>query len=227
MINIKKSENPPKCLSEEKKKANGDYKCGTVLVRLKEDFHNKCYLCEEKEPSTINVEHLIPHRGDKDLEFDWDNLFWAYGHCNNLKSDKYDNIINCTNTSIIVTDILKFEINPFPYDEAKIFALSEETSVTETATLLNEIYNGTTILKTLEGENIRKKLINEIKLFNENLHEYFEPALTNEEKERLKNKIKRSLSVEAPFTAFKIWVIKNNTKLYELFGELLPDFKSN
>ena len=104
MINIKKSEHPPKCLSEEKKKANGDYKCGEVLDRLKEDFHNKCYLCEEKEPSTINVEHFIPHQGNKDLKFDWKNLFWACGHCNNTKLAKYKNIIDCTDFSRIVTD---------------------------------------------------------------------------------------------------------------------------
>jgi hypothetical protein len=227
MINLHKSENPPKCLSEEKKKANGDYKCGEVLKRLKEDFYNKCYLCEEKEPSTINVEHLIPHKGGKELKFDWNNLFWACGHCNNTKLDKYNKILDCTDFSKIITDLLKFEINPFPFELAKISALSKKKDVVETATLLNEIYNGTTILKTIEGDNKRTKLIKELVLFNEKLHEYFEPGLSDEEKEKLKNKIRRSLSIEAPFTAFKIWVIKNNTKLAELFSDLLPDFQSN
>ena len=31
MINITKSQPAPECLSKEKEKANGDYKCGEVL----------------------------------------------------------------------------------------------------------------------------------------------------------------------------------------------------
>ncbi|MCP5046806.1 MAG: HNH endonuclease, partial [bacterium] len=68
-----------------------------VLERVKRDFKNKCYICEYKEPPSINIEHFLPHRGDKDLKFDWDNLFWSCAHCNNTKGDKFDNILNCTN----------------------------------------------------------------------------------------------------------------------------------
>ena len=44
MINITKSQPAPLCLSTEKEKANGDYKCGEVLKRITKDFHNKCYI---------------------------------------------------------------------------------------------------------------------------------------------------------------------------------------
>ena len=224
MINIKKSKPAPLCLSEEKKKTNGDYKCGEVLTRLKNDFHNKCYLCEEKEPSSINVEHLFPHKGDKNKKYDWNNLFWSCVHCNNTKLAKYENIINCTNFSQIVTDLLKFEINPFPFEQTFISPQTEEYKVVQTAKLLNEIYNGTTKLKNIEGENKRKKLITEIIEFNEKLHEYFETGLTNDEKIQIKIKLRRYLSIESPFTAFKIWIIKNNTKLNNIFGDLLPKY---
>lgn len=225
MINIKKSDKVPKCLSHEKKKKNGDYKCGEVLHRIQDDFFNKCYLCEEKNPSTINVEHFRPHKGNKDLKFDWRNLYYSCGHCNNTKLDKYDSILDCTDFSRIITDLLKFEISPFPYEKADIKPLSKEDDVVQTAQLLNDIYNGTTVLKTIEAENKRNKLIKEIIYFNDILHHYFEPGLSIQEKEIIKSKIKQVLNVDTPFTAFKIWIIKKNRKLNELFGMLIPKMK--
>lgn len=45
------------------------------------------------------VEHLLPHKNGKykDRKFDWENLFWACGHCNGIKNqNKYDEgILNC------------------------------------------------------------------------------------------------------------------------------------
>lgn len=221
MINIKKSQPAPLCLSDEKAKANGDYKCGNVLTRLKEDFHNKCYLCEEREPSTINVEHFKPHKNNKDLKFDWNNLFLSCGHCNNIKLAKYDNLIDCTDSSEIVTDLLKFEIKPFPKEKVKITPLISRPETNSTAQLLNEIYNGTTELKSIEGLNIRYKLILEIVEFGRLLQEYYDYGITEEEKEYLQKKIKQKLSKEAPFTAFKIWIIKDNEELLKEFYSLI------
>ena len=221
MINIKKSQPAPLCLSDEKEKANGDYKCGNVLKRLKEDFYNKCYICEEHEPSTINVEHLKPHKKDKNLMFDWNNLFLSCGHCNNIKLAKYDNIINCTDNSEIITDLLKFEIKPFPREKAKITPLISRLDINSTAQLLNEVYNGTTELKNIEGLNIRNKLIRELVEFGRLLQEYYDFGLDKEDKEYLQKKIKQRLSKEAPFTAFKIWIIKDNEELLKEFKGLI------
>ena len=222
MINIIKSQPAPLCLSKEKGKANGDYKCGEVLKRIHDDFHNKCYICEEKEPSTINVEHFKPHKGNNDLKFDWDNLFLSCGHCNNTKLAKYDNIIDCTDNKTLVLDLLKFEINPFPKEKAKITALTSDIPTVLTSQLLNEVYNGTTELKTIEGGNIRNKLIKELIEFQKILQSYYyEPGLTIEDKAELKNKLKRKLSPEAAFTAFKYWVIKNNDELATEFEDLI------
>jgi len=104
MINVIRSQPAPTCLSIEKKKKNGDYKCAEVLKRLIIDFKNKCYICEQNEPTTINIEHLKPHKGNKELKFDWNNLFLSCGHCNNVKSLKYENIIDCTDSSLIIVD---------------------------------------------------------------------------------------------------------------------------
>ncbi len=227
MVNIKRSQPAPKCLSVEKLKKNGDYKCGNVIERLQHDFHNKCYLCEEKEPSTINVEHLVPHKGtNKDLMFDWNNLFWSCGHCNNTKLAKYEKVLDCTNNSKHILDLLKFEIRPFPVEVVEVFPLNQDVSVIETAQLLNEIYNGTTKLKITEGLNIKKKILDELISFNELLHEYF----NNDDKsviEKVKEKVEQKLSTNSAFTAFKVWIVKSNSKLYEEFGEMIPQLKNN
>ena len=223
MINIIKSQPAPPCLSEEKEKVSGDYKCGEVLNKLQEDFHNKCYLCEEKEPTTINVEHFIPHKNNNiELKFDWNNLFLACGHCNNVKSAKYDNLLNCTDSSQKITELLQFDIKPFPREKVQISALISDVKVEQTAKLLNEIYNGTTELKTIEGQNIRDKLIRELIEFNRILSEYFyEHGLSKDDKVELKKKIQRKLSPKTAFTAFKIWIIKNNEDLLNEFKDLL------
>lgn len=81
-------------LEEEKKKVHGSYRLDEVITALKEEFHDKCYICEQKHITSINIEHFTPHKGNKDLMFDWYNLYWVCSHCNNIKLAKYDNILD-------------------------------------------------------------------------------------------------------------------------------------
>lgn len=53
-----------------------------------------------KEATSFQIEHLIPYRGDVELKYDWNNLLWACAHCNNIKLDKYDPIIDCTKEDV-------------------------------------------------------------------------------------------------------------------------------
>jgi len=62
-------------LNHQKSLCSGKYNTDEVLEALKSIFGTKCYLCEYKDVRDYNVEHLKPHRKDKDLKFDWDNLF--------------------------------------------------------------------------------------------------------------------------------------------------------
>lgn len=70
-------------LEKEKQKKNGNYNASEIFDAINEIFHGKCYLCEQR--GFYQVEHLIPHKGNKDLEFEWNNLFLACPHCNNIK----------------------------------------------------------------------------------------------------------------------------------------------
>ena len=99
MIYFQKYKEFPGCLQIEKDKEiqgtkkDGDYKCRCVLRILRDDFKNKCYICERKDIADINVEHFKPHRNkNRDLKFDWNNLFYACGHCNNIKLAQYNDI---------------------------------------------------------------------------------------------------------------------------------------
>ena len=221
MIYLPKSQDAPPCLMIEKQKVNGNCNCEGVLDALKKDFNNKCYICETKGPHSINNEHFKPHRGNKDLKFDWENLFYCCVHCNNNKGDReeFDDILNCTVDSDGVDIKIKYEINPFPREKVIITALENTNRVNNTVKLLNEVYNGTTPLKLIESANIRAMLLKEIRNFQDLLFEYDDDSYTNEEKLDLKSKIVRDLRSTSNFTAFKRWIIRNSQHFAPDFSE--------
>lgn len=94
MVKVERTPTPPASLTREKAKANGSYREPDVMSQLEQDFHKKCYLCEIDELQSVEVEHLYPHGGDKDLKFDWDNLFLSCAHCNSVKNQvKYSGVV--------------------------------------------------------------------------------------------------------------------------------------
>lgn len=86
-------------LKREKLK-NGSYNTPEVNAALKEMFHGKCYICENKQITSYQIEHLIAHRGNKDIKYDWNNLFLSCAHCNNTKMDKFTPIVDCTKENV-------------------------------------------------------------------------------------------------------------------------------
>ncbi|MDR1022206.1 MAG: HNH endonuclease [Prevotellaceae bacterium] len=223
MVYLEKSQPAPTSLAVEKRKANGDYKKEDVLERLKNDFKNKCYICELKAPTSINVEHFEPHKGDIDKKFDWNNLFLSCAHCNNTKlaQTKYDNILNCTNKTHDVENRLQYIFSPFPVEHIDIVALDDSAKTQNTKALLLAIYNGSTPLKKLESANLRTHILNEIKDFQQLLLSYFSDTVSAEEKRLLLSKICTHISRESHFTAFKRWIIKEDPKLSKEFEKYI------
>ena len=217
MVYFEKSQPSPDCLETEKAKTNGDYKCANVLERIKDDFKNKCYICEYKEPVAINVEHFRPHEGDVNLKFDWNNLFWSCSHCNNTKLANYQNILNCTDDTDDVENKLKYIFKPFPYEQVEIVELDNSPETIMTRELLTAVYNGTTKLKTIESANLRNKLLEEIMDFQKQLCEYFKDTNSLEDKEYFLIKIRGHIHRGSNFTAFKRWIILENEKLKNEF----------
>jgi hypothetical protein len=216
MVYFAKSQPAPESLAAEKTKANGSYREEDVLLRLQSDFFNKCYLCEDKELTSINVEHFAPHRGNKALKFDWNNLFFACFHCNNIKSDRYENILNCTAAADGVDTKIYYAINSFPKEVVTIAAREQnDERVNNTVRLLSAVYNGTSSMKKLESHNLRKKIVREINEFQKLLLAYFEP---DSNREALKPQIEAHLQATSAFTAFKRWIVRDNDTFGEIFS---------
>lgn len=211
MYNVDRSFPEPQSLKIEKLKISGKYNSEDVLERLVEDFFNKCYLCEEKEISGINVEHLKPHKGDIDKKFQWENLFLVCPHCNNTKLGNEDEILDCTNPSHKVYEWIEYNFTSFPKTKVELKIINNIDIVNNTVTLLDKIYNGSTVNKKFEADNIKKKIMREIQSFENLIFEY----VYNSKKE-LVEEIKEKLSRKSAFSAFKRWIIKNNARYKEL-----------
>lgn len=218
MIHFPKFQPAPPSLAVEKEKANGTYRQEDVILQLQIDFKNKCYLCEEKEPTSINIEHFIAHKGNIDLKFDWNNLFFACVHCNSTKQELIsisDNILNCTRLEDQVDRQIHHYLKTFPKETVIITAKEKEVKVQNTVALLDAIYNGTTPSKKMESNNLRKKILKEIKQFQTLLENYLNAET---DKEVFQSQINKELSMESAFTAFKRWIIWDNETLKKVFS---------
>lgn len=202
---------------EEAKAKNASYNTLEVNSALREMFHGKCYICENKEITSYQIEHLIPYRGNKELKYDWNNLFLSCAHCNNIKLDKYVPIIDCTKEN--VEEYIAFRKKGyFGTEEELVFEkLDSRKETINTVKLLEEVYYGFTPQKKMESKILRRTLRKELSQFKEYVREYQEAE--DEEKEDLKYLIKKQLEDSSPFAAFKRWLIRDNKESY---SELLP-----
>ena len=142
MIKIDRTSTPPASLAIESKKAHGCYTSEDVISQLKKDFHSKCYLCELKDLTDIEVEHLLPHydRKIKERVFDWNNLFYACPHCNSIKNNRmYDEkILDCCRVdpeSLLDHIYQEGKVNVRPHDPA-----TQDERVIMTADLLENCF---------------------------------------------------------------------------------------
>ena len=194
------------------KAKKGAYNTPEVNAALKEMFHGKCYICENKQVTSYQIEHLKAHRGNMDLKYDWNNLFLACAHCNNTKLDKYEPIIDCTKEN--VEELIAFRKEGyFGMDEKLIFdVLDFKIETQNTVKLLQEVYYGSTPQKKMEAKILRKTLRKELSKFKEYVREYKEAE--DEEKDDLKCLLQQQLKDSSPFAAFKRWLIRDNKEAY-------------
>lgn len=221
MIKVKRSQPEPDCLKQEKNKKAGNYRCEEVLHRLKSDFLNKCYLCEQKAPISINVEHFKPQSRFPELRCEWTNLFFACAHCNATKQAKqeFDNILDCTHDP--VETAIQYDFKPFPKEKPRFIPLQQNDRTQATANLLDACYNGSTIHQQIEASNLRSMLLAEIRRFQMHLLEYYDEENTLDERAVFKQQVIKSLRKNTAFTAFKRWIIRANPSLMAEFHDFL------
>jgi hypothetical protein len=207
-------------LQAEKLKATGTYRIDAVLFQLKTDFYNKCYLCEDS-PQSVNVEHFVPHKNNLDLKFSWDNLFWACGHCNNIKGGGFDNILNCA-TDFDIEGKLEYVFSPFPSEGVIINDLQGATESQLTAKLLVSIYNGTTTLKRIESSELRKKIARQLLELNDHVVKFEGAEGDTEVREYLGELIKAKVRVSAKFASFsRAYLRRFPSSLQKLRNEIV------
>jgi hypothetical protein len=194
--------------------SDNDYRSGVVFNTLVEDCHSKCYICEDK-PTSINVEHIVPHRSDIALRFDWNNLFLACGHCNNIKGARYDDIINPTAIDPESCIALSVEIDENFVEYVGVAVLNKDAVTLKTAELLGYVYNGgSTSIKEVECANLRNEhLLPDVQRFRQYIKGYCaEPGLGYDVL------IKKEISRSAKFAAFKRKIVRDNPELSAEFA---------
>ncbi|MBY8287947.1 hypothetical protein KW528_17940 [Vibrio fluvialis] len=209
-------------LLHQKGLANGKYDSDEILEQLKDDFKGKCYICEDSVKS-MRIEHFRPQSLGDDEKFDWFNLFNACEHCNAIKSDDYQNLIDCTKD--YPDKKIKFEVEPLnTIGEQVVITIVEEEQVhDDTINLLSAVYCGTdkykqTKRKQLEAQNIVRDLMEEINDFEDLISNYIKSPEQHEIDD-----IRYEVNNESKFTAFKRWVVLNNPEYKEMFHNLFFD----
>ena len=125
---------------------------------------------------------------DRDLKFDWNNLFLSCGHCNNIKKEHYNPILDCT--KVEVDKKIAFRKKGYFGIEEKLefTPLEDSIEIKNTIELLKNIYEGNTPQKRLEAVTIRKELRKELFKFKEAIREYED---TEESKKKIQELIYR------------------------------------
>lgn len=207
MVKVQRSFPAPASLETESRKLSGSYCEPDVIERLKQDFHNKCYICELKDLQDTEVEHLVPHHNGRypERKFDWNNLFWSCGHCNKVKNQqKYEGgILDCCRQ-----DPEKAVCFRLKGDGVLVQAKhAEDTKAVLTAELVQEVFNRkNTGMRIYKSDMRLKELKKEMNL----LYDSLECIKVNPDSKIAQRKLKALLRRESKFAAFKRNYIREN-----------------
>jgi hypothetical protein len=190
---------------DEAKSSNREeaYRSGEVFRTLKSDFHRKCYICEDDEITAINVEHFEPHKGDLNKKYDWNNFFLSCGHCNNLKSQHFWPLLNCTVEEDKIWESIEIRFVPFPKHTVKVVfhpQPGKETECENTRKLLYQSLSGEgcTPIKKEEARSLRKKM-------NRVFADIYK-AIRKEDFDT----VKQMVADDAPFAGMLRWLLKKH-----------------
>lgn len=217
MVKIERNPVPPPSLAVEKQKATGVYNKSDVILRLKEDSHDKCYICELGGLSDPEVEHLKPHHGRTIPErvFDWNNLFYVCPHCNNIKKEsKYDDkIIDCCEE-----DPEKMLEQCYEEGHVNVHNIVNEERAIMTADLIQECFEKrNTGIREAACQHRIDRLVEEMNF----LYKTLEKHKKDPEMQRCKRTLKATLSRSSIFSAFKRNYVRKHIKHYPDLEEFL------
>lgn len=172
MVKVERNPVAPASLAQEKANGTTNYRGFDVVQRLREDFHEKCYLCEIDKVQDPQIEHLKAHHNgqDRDRMFDWNNLFFSCSHCNSIKNRRIyeESVLDCCREEperYISQELLDSHVRVLPLNE------SDEARMT--AQLITECFERTNTGIRIHACNIRVNALQEtMSIFYRNLCEY-------------------------------------------------------
>lgn len=217
MFNVIRNIPAPQCL------ARGVYNHRTVVDALETIFHGKCYLCEQGELMDPEIEHFIPHRGCYALKYSWDNLFWACSRCNSIKSDNYDNLLDCTSTDFdVFSEIVHLAGNAIN-NGVQIYPRRKRPSrkVLNTVELLDQCFNSSnTGLRGITKVNLMEKLYEELYYFTGWRMKLVSARSTAIEIQDAKDKLKAMCGISYQFSVFWRWHILTDIRVRKKFPNI-------
>lgn len=217
MFNVTRSEESPTSLE-----TRTSYRGQDVYDALMHTFSGKCYICEDKGLTSINIEHLSPHENDVDLKYAWENLCLACSRCNNIKGHRFNNLIDCTNPSQDAFLLVKLLPPRMPDAKVRVYPMEDSDSVNQTAELLDRVFNSKhTIEKAITGEELRRRIFKKAYKILEHQNTYFDDESPQADKDIALERLKVLMKKEQAFSAFLRWLVIESPMLAELLeGEM-------
>lgn len=219
MFNVKKFDTSPESLKEKK-----HYDGEDVYNQLRIDFHDKCYICETPQPLSINIEHFISHKNkDENKKYDWNNLYFSCGRCNNIKGARYDDIIDCCDENMDVHKAIRLLPPRTPHaSNLEISARLNDLKVHKTVELLSEVYNNSnTINKEVSAEFLRERIFQQYVSLYKYILIWYSPESFPQEKEDARERMKLFIAASSPYSAFMRNLLLDDEKLKILVEELV------
>lgn len=217
MVKIERSFPAPSSLAIEAKKISGVCTKPDVIERLRSDFHDKCYICEMNGLQDPQVEHLLPHENGKypDRKYDWNNLFWACGHCNSVKNQAkyYGKIMDCC-----VRNPEKDIMFLLEDGQVKVKPLLNEDTVVMTAALVSEVFCAdNTSLRDYKSDMRLQKLNQEMNI----LYDSLEELRAYPQSQAIVKKLQALLRKESAFAAFKRFYVRMKLGQYPQLADYI------
>ena len=217
MVKLSKSMLPEGTIINNK----NDYQTGTVFQTLYEDCYGKCYICEHK-PIPPVVEHLIAHKGNRDLMLNWSNMLLACSYCNTVKNKREfdEGIINPV--EIDPEDYILFELSFDEFKESVVIRhkcdSADKLLANKTVKLLNMVYNNAS---KRDGQKVSSATLQVI-LTREMINFYI--VVENYKAERDSGNyqiIIEEISRSSEFAAFKRKIVRDDPELSKVFADSL------
>jgi hypothetical protein len=195
-----------------------DYRDNPIFSILQSDCNNKCYICEQESFTDLQVEHRVSRKFNPALELEWSNLFLSCTHCNQAKSNNFNEIIDCTVDD--PEEFLAISIQSFPREYVNVAVLRDTYEARETANLLKLVHNGKSpAIRCARCHNLRKNIIEKLNFLRDKLSEY--ENMQNPLKQEYHQSIVKMIDRAAPFAAIMRTEIRNTPSYMKDFEQYL------